>query len=159
MHERVHQLAAEIDDFYEGREITVVIVLKGAFVFAADLIRHLQTPLSVTFIHVQSYGNGTSSSGRVDVVLEMGDAVEDQEVLIVEDIVDTGRTANFLLTLYYEHGARDVRICTLLDKPSRREIDVDLDFVGFAIPDVFVVGCGIDYAQRYRNLPDICALE
>ena len=155
---RVTELAAEIDRHYDGREILLVVVLKGAFVFAADLIRCLQTPLRVEFVRVESYGDGTRANHDVQLTAGVREPVQEREILIVEDIIDTGWSLEFLLNHLWDQGAADVRICALLDKPSRRETEIEADFVGFVIPDVFVVGYGIDCAQRYRNLPDICAL-
>lgn len=152
---RVREMANEIDRCYEGREVLVAVVLKGAFVFAADLIRCMETPVTIDFIRLESYCDGISSTGDVRVVADLSTSVEDREVLVVEDIIDTGYSLDFLLTLIHERGARDVRVCALLDKPSRRLVGVEPDFVGFTIPDLFVVGYGIDHAQRYRNLPDI----
>ena len=156
--ERIGELAGEIDRCYAGREITVVVVLKGAFVFAADLVRCLKTPLELDFVCLASYGSGTASSGDVRIGLDTCESVAGRDVLVAEDIVDTGRSVDFLIRYLYERGAADVKLCALLDKPGRRRFDVAPDFVGFVIPDVFVVGFGIDHAQRYRNLPDVYAL-
>ena len=155
---RVRELAQEIDRHYGGREIVMVTVLKGAFVFAGDLIRHLKTPVKIDFICLESYGDGKCSRHEIRARFDLAEQVENREVLIVEDIIDTGCSLDFLLTHLYELGAADVKTCALLNKLSRREVDVEPDWVGFIIPDVFVVGYGIDYAQHYRNLPDICVL-
>ena len=155
---RIIELAGEIDRHYAGREIAGVIVLKGAFVFAADLVRCLTTPIELDFVCLASYGSGTESSWDVRVELDTCRSVVDREVLIVEDVVDTGRSMDFLIEHLYERGAADVKLCALLDKPERRRLDVSPDFVGFVIPNVFVVGFGIDHAQRHRSLPDVYAL-
>lgn len=156
---RIAQIAAEVDRHYGGRKITAVVVLKGAFVFAADLIRRLSTPVEIEFVCLASYGDGTVSSGRVHVASDITGDVLDREVLIIEDVVDTGRSMDFLIEHLHDLGAVDVKLCALLDKPSRREVDLEPDFTGFVIPDVFVVGFGIDHAQCHRNLPDICEID
>jgi hypoxanthine phosphoribosyltransferase len=155
---RVAELAAEIDHHYDGREILLVVVLKGAFVFAADLIRCLRTPVRVEFVRVESYGDNMHTNHNLQLTAGVRESVREREILIVEDIIDTGWSLDFLTNHLQEQGAADVRVCALLDKPSRRETQIEPDFVGFVIPDVFVVGYGIDHAQRHRNLPDICAL-
>ena len=155
---RVEELALEIDAHYAGRDVTLVVVLKGAFVFAADLIRLLKTPVAVELICLATYGDDTSPGANVCIEADTGPCVEGRELLIVEDVVDTGRSMGFLIDHFYSRGAADVRLCVLLDKPARRQVRVDPHFVGFAIPDVFVVGYGIDYAQDYRGLPDVHAL-
>ena len=137
----------------------MVVVLKGAFVFAADLVRSLRTAVEIDFVRLESYGSSTVSSREVHIKADLCAPVKDREVLIVEDIVDTGISMEFLMGYLRARGAIDVRICALLDKPSRREVDIRLDFVGFQVPDVFVVGYGIDCAQRYRNLPDVYKIE
>lgn len=159
LRERVSELAGEIDRHYEGREVLIVVVLKGAFVFAGDLIRCLQTPVRIDFIRLDSYGENTFSNHGVRVNSDLAEPVEGREVLIVEDIIDSGCCMEFLTGHLRERGAQDVKICALLDKPSRREVEIEPDFVGFVIPDVFVVGYGLDHAQRLRNLPDLCFLE
>lgn len=159
LHDRVIELAEEIDHHYRGREVLVVTVLRGAFIFAGELIRHLKTPVTIDFICLESYGDDKCPSHNIHIRLDLAEQVADREVLIVEDIIDTGCSMNLLLTHLYKLGAADVKVCSLLDKPSRREVDVEADWIGFTIPDIFVVGFGIDYAQRYRNLPDIYELD
>lgn len=159
LRERIIELAEEVDRHYDGREITAVVVLKGAFVFAADLIRSLKTPVCIDFIKLESYGDATRTSHNIRICSDICEPVEGREVLIVEDVADSGYTIDFVQNHLYDLGASDVKVCVLLDKPSRREIEVDLDFVGFTIPDEFVVGFGIDYAQHYRSLPDVCSLD
>ena len=159
LRERVQELAREIDGHYDGRDVLVVVVLKGAFVFASDLVRCLASPVEIDFIRLESYGDNTCSSSEVCVTSELREPVEDREVLIVEDIIDSGWSLRFLQDYLTERGAADVKVCALLDKPARRQVDVTADFVGFTIPDVFVAGYGVDYAQCFRNLPDVCSLS
>lgn len=155
----MNELAEEVDKHYAGREFLIVVVLKGAFVFAADLVRFLRTPVEIDFVRLESYRQGTVSSGEVHIKADLCSPVSGREVLIVEDIVDTGLSMNFLAGYLRARGAANVKICALLDKRSRREVDIGLDFVGFEVPDVFVVGYGIDCAQRYRSLPDIYEIQ
>lgn len=157
--ERVKSLAAEISRDYGHGNPLIVAVLKGAFVFLADLIRYMDSPVEIEFIRLASYGPKTQPSGEVKTVSDLVTPVEGRDVLIVEDIVDTGYSLEFLTRLLRERGAKSVRTCSLLDKPSRRVADVTLDYIGFVIPDVFVVGYGIDYSEHYRNLPDIYAIN
>jgi len=137
----------------------VVVVLKGAFVFAADLIRMLSTPVEIEFVRLESYGKATVSSRQVRLTSEIGRSIEGRRVLVVEDIIDTGWSLSFLLDYLEGHEAADIKVCALIDKPARREVDVKADFLGFVVPNVFVVGYGIDYDENYRSLPDICVLE
>jgi len=141
------------------QELLVIGVLKGAFIFMADLVRALDMPMNLDFVRVSTYGGGKVSSHKP--LLEQGTSVSVKgcHVLVVEDIVDTGITTNFLLQHLRDQGAASVRLCTLLSKPSRREVEVAIDYLGFTIGDQFVVGYGLDYAQRYRHLPDVCVLE
>ena len=157
--EGVARLARQIQADYEGRPLLVVGVLRGAFVFMADLVRRLQLPLTVDFVRLASYGASTSSSGRVRLIHGVRSSLRGRDVLGVEDIVDTGLTTSFLLAYLKERGAASVRICALLDKPARRRTQVSLDYVGFTVPDRFLVGYGLDFDQRYRELPAVYALE
>lgn len=157
--EGVARLARQIQADYEGRPLLVVGVLRGAFVFMADLVRRLQLPLTVDFVRLASYGASTSSSGRVRLIHGVRSSLRGRDVLVVEDIVDTGLTTSFLLAYLKERGAASVRICALLDKPARRRTQVSLDYVGFTVPDRFLVGYGLDFDQRYRELPAVYALE
>jgi hypoxanthine phosphoribosyltransferase len=134
-------------------------VLKGSFVFLADLVRAIEQPLHVEFLGVHSYGDGTTSSGAVQITQDLTRPIRDRDVVIVEDIVDTGLTAHFLMQQIAARQARSVRLCSLLHKPARRQQAVPIDYLGFTIDDVFVVGYGLDHAQAYRNLPDICELR
>jgi hypoxanthine phosphoribosyltransferase len=155
----VSRLAAEISRDYHDKHPLLVAVLKGSFIFLADLVRLLNFPLEVEFIRLSSYGRGKESSGKVKVVHGLSTGVESRHVLVVEDIVDTGRTTSFLLDYLKKKGAASVRLCSLTDKPSRREVTVDIDYLGFTVPDKFIVGYGIDWDEKFRYLPDICYIE
>ncbi len=157
--ERIKELAAQITKDYAGEEILVVGILKGAFIFMADLVREIELPVMVDFMSVSSYGVATVSSGEVRIMKDLDDSIEDKHVLIVEDIVDTGLTLNYICQILKKRDPKSLRICCLLDKPSRRLSTIKPDYVGFAIEDHFVVGCGLDYAQRYRNYPMIGILK
>ncbi len=143
----------------EDMEPLLVGVLKGAFVFMADLIRALDMPLTLDFVRVSTYGRRTESSGKPRLVQGVRSPIKGQHILVVEDIVDTGITTNYLLDYLRQKGAASVKLCALLSKPARRQVEVSVDYLGFTIPDAFVVGYGLDFDQRYRNLPDICVLE
>ena len=153
--ERVAALGARITADYAGKQPVVVVVLKGSFVFAADLIRAIDLPLSVDFLAVRSYGDGTESSGVVQITADLSNSIEGRDVLIVEDIVDTGLTLRFLLDNLRTRGPRSLKLVSLLHKPARSRVTVPIDYLGFTIDDVFVVGYGLDHAQRYRNLPEL----
>ena len=159
----VERLASEVRRDYlslaQGKPPMLVGVLKGAFVFMADLIRAMDMPLTVDFVRISTYGSRTRSSGMPRIVQGVRSPIKGQQVLVVEDIVDTGVTTRFLLDYLLKRGAASVRLCALLSKPARRRVEVDIDYLGFTIPDLFVVGYGLDYAQQYRHLPDICVLE
>lgn len=152
---RVSELAADISRDYAGQEIVVIGILKGAFVFCADLVRRINVPAQVDFMAVSSYGQSTESSGVIRIVKDLEAIVEGRHVLLVEDIVDSGLTLRYLREYLERHRPASVKICVLLDKPSRRKTDVPVDYRGFTIPDEFIVGYGIDYAERYRHLPYI----
>ena len=158
IHAIVEKLGREITNHYSERtdlDLLVIGLLRGSFVFMADLIRHLELPLTVDFMTVSSYGNGTASTGNVKVVMDLDEPVEGKDVLMVEDIIDTGNTFNKVLGLIRYRKPRSLKICTFLSKPSRRQVEVPIDFCGREIPDEFVCGYGLDYAQKYRNLPYI----
>lgn len=146
-------MGAEITEAYAEKDLVVVVVLKGSFVFAADLVRHIDLPLTVDFLAVRSYGDGSTSSGVVQITSDLSHSIEGRDVLIVEDIVDTGLTLQFLLQNLKTRRPRSLALAALLHKPSRTQSAVDIDYLGFTIDDVFVVGYGLDYAQRHRNLP------
>lgn len=152
---RVRELSRQISEDYKGREIHMIGILKGASFFMCDLAKRCTVPVSIDFMSVSSYGSGTQSSGLVRVVKDTDDSIEGKDVIVVEDIVDSGRTLNFLGDLLASRGAASVRYCTLLDKPERRVVDLKVDYTGFEVPDKFVIGYGMDYDQRYRNLPFI----
>jgi hypoxanthine phosphoribosyltransferase len=155
----VKSLAAVIQVDYSDKNPLLVGILKGSFVFIADLIRHLNFPLEVDFIRLASYGAGTQSSGKITLIHELPSRIQDRHVLVVEDIIDTGLTTSFLCDYIRQKSPASLRLCTLLDKPSRRKIPVNIDYTGFIVPNKFIVGYGIDYNEQYRNLPDICLIE
>lgn len=150
---RVRELGAQITKDYAGEEIVVVGVLTGSFIFAADLVRTIDLPVSVDFFGVRSYGDETTTSGIVRLTNDLSRSISDKHVLLIEDIVDTGLTIRFLMETVRGRAPRSVKLAALLHKPSRSRVAVDIDYLGFTIPDVFVVGYGLDAAQRYRNLP------
>ena len=157
---RVRELGQEINATYTDEDrLLLVCVLKGAFVFLAVLMRHLEMRHEVDFMEISSYGAGTVSSGVVRILLDLEQNIEGRHVLIVEDIIDSGRTLDYITRNLHTRRPASLRVCTLLSKPSRREIDVPLDFVGFEIPDEFVMGYGLDVAEKYRNLPFIGVLK
>ncbi|MAF85992.1 MAG: hypoxanthine phosphoribosyltransferase [Dehalococcoidales bacterium] len=155
----VRRLAAEIRRDYQGKHPLLIGVLKGSFVFMADLIRLLDFPLEVEFIKLSSYGRGMESSGKIKVVQGLRASVRDREVLVIEDIVDTGMAVFFLLEYLRKKKPASLRLCSLTDKPSRRQVPVTIDYLGFTVPNKFIVGYGIDWDERFRNLPDICTVE
>ncbi|MBC7289560.1 MAG: hypoxanthine phosphoribosyltransferase [Armatimonadetes bacterium] len=159
IHARVRELAAKLQADYAGRTPILVGVLNGSVVFLADLMRFVQMPVVIDFIQVSSYGDATQSSGCVRLVKDLCQPIAGRDVVLVEDIVDSGRSLRFLLDELARREPRSLRVCVLLDKPSRREVEVPLDYVGFQIPDYFVVGYGLDFAQQYRNLPYIAVLR
>lgn len=159
LQKRIAELGAEITRDYKDKDLVCVGVLKGCFPFLADLVRHIDLPMRVDFLGVSSYGSGTKSSGVVRLTSDLSKAVEDLDVLIVEDIVDTGLTIQYLLDNLATRRPKSVSICTLLHKPVATKVAVDLDYIGFEIPNLFVVGYGLDYAELYRNVPYIGVLE
>jgi hypoxanthine phosphoribosyltransferase len=161
IHSRIAELGREISRDYAGRAVTIIGILKGSFVFMADLVRqiHSDIPVEVDFMAVSSYGDHTTSSGTVHIEKDLEVAVQDKDVIIVEDIVDTGLTLLNVYNIVSGRGAASVRVATLLHKPGNSKYIRPLDYVGFEIPNRFVIGYGLDYAQRYRNLPDIRVLD
>jgi hypoxanthine phosphoribosyltransferase len=155
----VARLASQISPDYHDKNPLFIGILKGSFVFMADLVRCLDFPLELDFIRLSSYGRGTQTSGRVRVVQGLRSVVKTRHVLIVEDIVDTGMTVAFLLEFLKKKKPASLKICTLLDKPSRRRVPVVIDYLGITVPDKFLVGYGLDCDEKYRNLPDVCVLE
>lgn len=155
----VKRLAAEIRIDYQGKNPLLIGILKGSFVFMADLVRQLDFPLEVEFIKLSSYGRGRESSGKVKVVQGLASQIKGREVLVVEDIVDTGLVISFVMDYLGKKNPTSARLCALTDKPSRRKVPVDIDYLGFTVPDKFIVGYGIDWDEKFRYLPDICYLE
>ena len=155
----VGRLAFEINRDYRGKEPLLIGVLKGSFVFMADLIRHLDLPLEIDFVRVSSYGSGDESSGKVRIVQGLKAPIRGRDVLVIEDIVDTGITVSFLLDYLRKKKPATLRLCALTHKPSRCQVPVPIDYLGLTIPDGFVVGYGLDLNERFRHLPDICVLE
>jgi hypoxanthine phosphoribosyltransferase len=156
---RVRELAAEVAADYEGRDPVLVSVLKGALIFLADLMRSMEIPSSIDLMELSSYGSGTETSGQVRILKDLSRSIEGRDVIVVEDIVDTGLTLNYLLRYLGERQPASVTVCCLLDKPARRLVDIDIGYRGFTIPDRFVVGYGLDFDERYRNLPYIGVLK
>ena len=159
VNKRISEVADQINEDYAGKSVHLICILKGAVFFACELAKRLTVPVSLDFMSVSSYGSGTQSSGVVRIIKDLDEPLEGKEVLIVEDIIDSGRTLYYLLDILEKRRPNSMRLCTLLDKPDRRVRDVKVDYVGFEIPDEFVVGYGLDYAQRYRNLPFIGVVE
>ena len=157
--QRVAEIAAQIAKDYAGKEPLLVSVLRGSFVFMADLVRQITVPCTVDFMAVSSYGSGTTSSGQVKIVKDLSETIEGKDVIVVEDILDSGNTLSYLLKLLEARRPASIRLCTLLDKPERRTKPVEVQYSGFTIPDEFVVGYGLDYDERYRNLPYIGVLK
>jgi hypoxanthine phosphoribosyltransferase len=156
---RVAELGATIARDYANRSPVVVSVLKGSFVFAADLVRSIPLDVRLEFLGVRSYGSGTESTGAVQIIQDLAHPIEGEDVLVVEDIVDTGLTLAYILSLFRARKARSIKVCALLDKPSRRKVEVKADYTGFVVGDHFLVGYGLDCAEQYRNLPGLCELE
>jgi len=157
--EMVKRLGKRISEDYRDKELVLVGVLKGGFMFLADLMREITIPVDMDFISVSSYGASTKSSGIVRIIKDVDMSVADKHVLIVEDLVDTGLTLRHLKDLFNTRGPKSVKICTAFDKPSRRKVDIEIEYGGIVVPDKFIVGYGLDYAGKYRNLPDICTLK
>ncbi len=152
---RIEAIGKQISEDYAGKNIHLICVLKGGVFFLCELAKRITIPVTMDFMSVSSYGIGKDSSGVVKIVKDLDESLKDKEVLVVEDIVDSGRTLSYLLEMLEQRGPKSLKLCTLLDKPDRRVTDVHVDYTGFEIPDEFVVGYGLDYAQKYRNLPYI----
>lgn len=157
--ERIRQLGQQITEDYEGKDLIVVGILKGASLFMSDLIRKIEGKISIDFMVVSSYGNASETSGVVRIIKDLDMDMTDKHILLVEDIIDTGLTLAYLKEYLCNRKAASVRICTLLDKPCRRSKPVDVEYIGFEVPDEFIIGYGIDYAEKYRNLPYIASLK
>lgn len=156
---RIKAIGEQISRDYAGKEVHLVCVLKGGSFFMCELAKRITVPVSFDFMSVSSYGAETKSSGVVKIVKDLDEPLLDKEVIIVEDIIDSGRTLSHLMGILQSRGPKSIRLCTLLDKPERRVVDVKVDYVGFEIPDEFVVGYGLDYNQKYRNLPYIGVMQ
>ena len=160
IHNRILEIADRINKDYEGEELTLICVLKGGVMFMCDLAKRLNLNVRLDFMSVSSYGSQTKSSGVVKIIKDLDDSIDGKNVLVVEDIIDSGNTLSYLMDILKKRGPKSIKLCTLLDKPSRREKkDVFVDYVCFEIEDKFVVGYGLDYDQRYRNLPYIGVME
>ena len=156
---RIRDLGEKISKDYEGKQVHLICVLKGGVFFMCELAKRITVPVSMAVMSVSSYGAGTTSSGVVKIAKDLDESLEGKDVLVVEDIIDSGRTLSYLLEILKKRNPNSMKLCTLLDKPERRVMDVNVDYVGFNIPDEFVVGYGLDYAQKYRNLPYIGVVE
>lgn len=157
--EKIAELGARISKDYEGRNPLVLCILKGAFIFMADFVKKVSIPLEIDFMAVSSYGKGSTSSGVVKIVKDLDISVEGRDVIIVEDIIDSGLTLSHIIDILERRNALSVSVVALFDKPARRTVDLDADYKGFVIPDAFVVGYGLDYAEQYRNLPFVGILK
>lgn len=157
--QKVRTLAAQISKEYEGKQVHLICVLKGGVFFMCELAKRITVPVTMDFMKVSSYGDATESSGIIRIDKDLDETLEGKEVIVVEDIIDSGRTLSYLLEVLAKRNPASMKLCTLLDKPERRVRDVKVDYVGFNIPDEFVVGYGLDYAQKYRNLPFIGVVE
>jgi hypoxanthine phosphoribosyltransferase len=155
----VAKLAAEIRQDYQGKQPLLIGILKGSFVFMADLVRELGLPVEVDFVKLSSYGSGKETSGKVKVVQGLKTPIKGRDVLVVEDIVDTGLTISFLMDYLRNKKPASLRLCALTDKPSRHEVPVTIDYLGFTVPDKFIVGYGIDWNEKFRHLRDICCID
>lgn len=159
VNKRIAEIGTKISKDYEGKAVHLICVLKGGVFFTCELAKRITVPVSLDFMSVSSYGAGTQSSGVVKIVKDLDEPLDGKNVLIVEDIIDSGRTLSYLIEILQKRNPNSIRLCTLLDKPERRVADVKVDYVGFDIPDEFVVGYGLDYDQKYRNLPYIGVVE
>jgi hypoxanthine phosphoribosyltransferase len=157
--EKVTEIGKQLSEEYEGRNPLVICILKGAFIFMADLVKQITVPIEIDFMAVSSYGASTRSSGEVKIIKDLDSSVEGRDILIVEDIIDSGLTLNYLVDVLQRRKVKSIKIATLFDKPVRRTVDLKADISGFILPDAFVVGYGLDYAEKYRNLPYIGVLK
>lgn len=156
---RIEELGKKISEDYAGKQVHFICILKGSVFFMCELAKRITVPVTMDFMSVSSYGDGTKSSGIVKIAKDLDETLEGKDVIIVEDIIDSGRTLYYLMEVLQQRKPSSMRLCTLLDKPDRRVRDVKVDYIGFSIPDEFVVGYGLDYAQKYRNLPFIGVVE
>lgn len=156
---KIAEIGRQISEEYAGKQVHLICILKGSVFFTCELAKRITVPVSMDFMSVSSYGDGTSSSGIVKIAKDLDETIEGKDVIVIEDIIDSGRTLSYLLEVLAKRNPSSMKLCTLLDKPDRRVKDVKVDYVGFEIPDEFVVGYGLDYAQKYRNLPYIGIVE
>jgi hypoxanthine phosphoribosyltransferase len=156
---RLAELGAQLKNDYAGKDLVLIGILRGSIIFLSDLCRHIDLPLEIDFLGLSSYGNRTESSGIVRMTQDLSSPIEGKDVLVVEDIVDTGLTMRYLMENLQTRRPRSVKICTFLDKPEGRKVEIEADYVAFTIPNLFVIGYGLDYAQKYRNLPYVGVLE
>lgn len=156
---KIAELGKKISEDYAGRQVHLICILKGSVFFTCELAKRITVPVSLDFMSVSSYGDGTASSGIVKIAKDLDESLEGKDVIVIEDIIDSGRTLYYLMDVLGKRQPNSLKLCTLLDKPDRRVRDVKVDYVGFEIPDEFVVGYGLDYAQKYRNLPYIGVVE
>ncbi|SCP99583.1 hypoxanthine phosphoribosyltransferase [Anaerobium acetethylicum] len=156
---KIEEIGRKISEDYAGKEVHLICVLKGGVFFMCELAKRITVPVSMDFMSISSYGNATESSGVVRITKDLDDSLEGKEVIIVEDIIDSGRTLSYLVDILQKRNPKSITLCTLLDKPERRVVEVDVQYVGFCIPDEFVVGYGLDYQQKYRNLPYIGVVQ
>ena len=159
LEQRIREMAVQISKDYEGEELHLVCILRGSIFFTCELAKYITVPVTIDFMSVSSYGDGTESSGRIKIMKDLDDSIKDKNVLVIEDIIDSGRTLAHLMSFLKVREPKSLKLCTLLDKPDRRVVNVEVDYVGMEIPDLFVVGYGLDYAQKYRNLPYIGVVE
>lgn len=156
---KIVEIAEKINEEFKGQEVHLICILKGSVFFTCELAKRITLPVTIDFMQVSSYGDGTESSGRVRIAKDLDESVEDKNIIVIEDIIDSGRTLSYLMNLLKARNPKSIKLCTLLDKPDRRVVDINVDYTGFVIPDEFVVGYGLDYAQKYRNLPYIGVVE
>lgn len=150
---RVREIAAEISRDYAGEEVHLICILKGSIFFTAELAKRISVPVTLDFMSVSSYGDGTESTGRIKIIKDLDENIAGKNVIVIEDIIDSGRTLSFLMDMLSARKPKSLKLCTLLNKPERRVVNINVDYIGFDIPDKFVVGYGMDYAQKYRALP------
>lgn len=156
---KVKEMGKQITEDYKGQDLMLIGILKGAVIFMSELAQNIELPVQMDFMAVSSYGKSSVSTGEVRIIKDLDFSVEDRNLLIIEDIIDTGYTLSYLIDNLKKRGAKSVKVCTLLDKPDRRKADIHVDYLGFIVPDEFIVGYGLDYAERYRNLPYVAALK
>lgn len=157
--EKILQIASQINEDYKGKKVHLICILKGSVFFCCELAKRLEVPVTIDFMAVSSYGNSTESSGRLSVTKDLDEPIDERHCIIIEDIIDTGSTLSLTKKMLLARGPASIKICALLDKPDRRKTEIEAEYTGFIVPDKFVVGYGLDYAQKYRNLPYIGELE